>query len=154
MALMLHGPLMAWILMSLTREVVQMRLCTDTTRTQCNRMVFSPGYLFAGRFHYLQESCVSTRSIYSSILTCFVEIFQTSCICLFLNTTSCNYMCLFHKTNCSHVCSCFTILNSVYYFFLLNFLSPLCILVSCHHVMVLRLYLDYITLQEQLSFSS
>ena len=43
MPLMLHGLLIAQIVMSVTRQAVQVGLCVGTTRTGCNRRVFSLG---------------------------------------------------------------------------------------------------------------
>ena len=43
MPLMLCGPWIAQRVMSVTRQVVQIGLCMGTTRTGCNRRVFSPG---------------------------------------------------------------------------------------------------------------
>ena len=40
MPLMLHGPMIAWMMMSVTRQVVQVGLCVGRTRTWCNRRVF------------------------------------------------------------------------------------------------------------------
>ena len=41
--LMLHGLLIAWMVMSVTRHVVQVGLCMGTTRSRCNGRVFSLG---------------------------------------------------------------------------------------------------------------
>ena len=58
---MLCGLLIAWVVMSVTSQVVQIGLCMGMTTARCNRMIFSSGCLYAGRFHYLQGSCVSTQ---------------------------------------------------------------------------------------------
>ena len=82
--LMLCGPLIAQIVMSVTRQVVKIGLYMGMTRTVCNRRVFSLGtkqllqctflwyslvamYLSAGRFLYILREAVFPLVCYTSI---------------------------------------------------------------------------------------
>ena len=135
MPLMLCGPLIAWMVMSGTREVVQIRLCMGTTRTRYNKGVLSPGCLFAGRFHYLQGSCVSTQCFYSNILTCFVKLFKI--------LASAHFSIPVPAT----ICACFTVpivltfvlvsqYQILFIIFSYKFLVTSSYPCSCNHVMV------------------
>ena len=83
MPLMLHGPLIEQIVMSVTRQVVQIGICFSTTRTGCNRRVFSLGtkhlhhgtfsqyspvvmYLSAERFLYIFREAVFPLGVFYS----------------------------------------------------------------------------------------
>ena len=116
------GPLIAWMVMSVTSQVVKIRLCMGTNRTRCNRRVFSPGgiSLFA-EFTVFRELCFHS--------VCFVfQYLGFLCYFVFKIIVPAHftipvlyYLWLFHNTNCSYICSCFTIPNSVYLFDKSNF---------------------------------
>ena len=78
---MLHGLLIAWMVMSVTSKAVQIGLNTGTTRTGCIRRVFSLGtkqllqctfsqyspvgmYLSAGRFHCILREAVFPLEVF------------------------------------------------------------------------------------------
>ena len=82
MLLMLHGPLIAWMVVSVTRQVVQMGLCMGMSRNGCNRRVFSLGYHSAGRFHCSFREAVFPLGVFLfQNLGFFCYIFQNPCVC-------------------------------------------------------------------------
>ena len=115
---MLHGLLIAWMMMSVTRQGVQVGHCVGMTRTRCNRwvltlqrsasngeaglsLVFSPGSKLVLQGTLLQYSLVGCIFVsrYHYILRKVVSsfnVFQTVLPCFFFNNP---LICLFLTTN-------------------------------------------------------
>ena len=154
MPLILHGMLIAQMVMSVTRQVVQIGFCTGMTITGCNRRVFPPRtkqllqcifswysqvgmYLSAGRFLYILREAVCPFGVFlcqylSFLCYIFFKILVSACFSIPIPLIICA---CFKIPIFSYVCSCFTVSNPVEvssFYILVASLYPC----SCHHVMV------------------
>ena len=74
MPLMLHGLLIAWMVMPVTRQVVQVGLCAGMTRTRCSRRVFLLGWSASTGEAWLPLVLLGTKQVFQCTFSWYSPI--------------------------------------------------------------------------------